>query len=141
MALCLCIYPPFTRAPRSGLYLGFGVHTGTLTRVTDPAAEQGFDSVSRYGEIWRDMERGEDSEPASGCSAERQRLPHDCRRPSKARLSAHGRLLLLLKRILRRFLIYAMDNSPKQRKITIIAVAAILSCTNERSVAMCLSLG
>ena len=25
-----------------------------------------------------DMERGEDSEPASGCSAERQRLPHDC---------------------------------------------------------------
>ena len=39
--------PPFTRAPRSGLYLGFGVHTGTLTRVTDPAAEQGFDPVSR----------------------------------------------------------------------------------------------
>ena len=88
-----------------------------------------------------DMERGEDSEPASGCSAERQRLPHDCRRPSKARLSAHVRLLLLLKRILRRCLIHAMDNSPKQRKITIIAVAAILSCTNERSVAMCLSLG
>ena len=33
--------PPFTRAPRSGLYPGFGVHTGTLTRV-----RSGFDPGS-----------------------------------------------------------------------------------------------
>ena len=57
-----------------------------------------------------------------GTTTSSARLP---KRPSKARLSAHGRLLLLLKRILRRCLIHAMDNSPKQRKSTIIAVAAI----------------
>ena len=33
---------------------------------------------SRDEDAVADMERGEDSEPASGCSAERQRLPHDC---------------------------------------------------------------
>ena len=45
------------------------------------------------------------------------------------------RLLLLLKCIFRRFLSHTMDNSPKQIKNTIIAVAAIFIHTSARSCA------
>ena len=37
------IFPPFHTGTRPGLYPSFGIDTGTLTRVLDPACEQGFD--------------------------------------------------------------------------------------------------
>ena len=47
--VCVCVryIPPFHTGTQPGLYPSFGIHTGTLTRVLDPACEQGFDPVSR----------------------------------------------------------------------------------------------
>ena len=41
------VFPPFNMGTQPGLYPSFGIDSGTLARVLNPACEQGFDPVSR----------------------------------------------------------------------------------------------